>query len=94
VKEKDTQEELTESVESQRVVIQGVLNKGEEGLSSKDQIQRRRVQRCNKRRKSNSHKSKDKFLGNFADQERVKQQQVCVVGGSYNHKTIGSKSYN
>jgi hypothetical protein len=63
VKEKDTQEELSDNVESRRIVIQGVLNKGEEGLSSKDQIQRRRVQRCNKRRKPNSKKSKDMFMG-------------------------------
>jgi hypothetical protein len=31
-------------LESRRTVIQGDLNKGEEGLSSRDQVQRRKVQ--------------------------------------------------
>jgi hypothetical protein len=33
----------TQVLESQRTVIQGDLNKGEEGLSSRDQVQRKKV---------------------------------------------------
>jgi hypothetical protein len=58
-------------------VIQGDINKGEEGLSFRDQVQRKKVQSCNKRRKLNSKKSKDKFLGsqqeNLADLKTSKQ---------------------
>jgi hypothetical protein len=48
-------------IESQRIMIQGDLKKGE-GLSSRDQIQRRKVKRCGTR-KPNNKKSKDRFLG-------------------------------
>jgi hypothetical protein len=39
-------------LESRRTVIQGDLSKGEEGLSSRDQVQRRKVQRCSKEKKT------------------------------------------
>jgi hypothetical protein len=41
---------------------------GEKGLSSRDEIQRRKVQRCSKRRKPISQKSKDKFMGSTSRQ--------------------------
>ena len=36
--------ELSESIETQRTVIEGYLSKGEEGHSSRDQVQRRKGQ--------------------------------------------------
>jgi hypothetical protein len=70
VKEKESTLEkkrtFAQVLESRRTVIQRDLSKGEKGLSSGDQVQRRKVQRCSRRRKLNNQKSKDKFLNSPA----------------------------
>jgi hypothetical protein len=70
VKEKDTQEKRTfaQVLESRRTVIQGDLSKGEEGLSSRDQVQRRKVQVVQQGEENPATRNrKDGFLGSRSE---------------------------
>jgi hypothetical protein len=46
-------------------MIQGDLSKGEEGISSRDQVQRRKVQEGEE--ETSNQKSKDRFLGSRSE---------------------------
>jgi hypothetical protein len=76
-------------LESQRTVIQGDLNKGEEGISSRDQIQRRKVQLVQQGEENPvAKKSKDRFL-----ERDLRYQRTDLVDLRYHRTDLANLRY-